>query len=496
MSRLPPVAIALFAATLINTQVTATTARQDNDATMGFVEKTASHDGQTFSFRLLAPPTPDPAESYPLVVFLHGAGERGRDNRDHLAHFGDRMASESYRERFPSYVLAVQCEKKHKWVEVPWGEIESTPFSEVPALHMSRVIAAIKQTVQDEPIDRSRIYLTGLSMGGYGTFDLATRHADWFASAVAVCGGGDTASAHRMLGLPLSIWHGDADRAVPVERSRKIVAALTALGDEPQYHELVGVGHDSWNQAYGEGGALDWLFAQRRPPGCERTPGLSLLERGHVRFQEGETIVFFGDSITEAGVGEHGYVTLVEEAIAARPDGTPGARVVGAGISGHKVPDLEARFDRDVAAKKPTIVFIYIGINDVWHGAMFGEERGTKIEDFDAGLRRLAAKIEALGAVAILATPSVIGEKYAGENDLDAQLDAFSEVTRGIAEDLGLPLCDLRRAFQDHLAIFNSEDVDHGVLTTDTVHLSLDGNRLVADAVARALYEARRVDRP
>lgn len=484
-----PVSVALYART------TSGITTGESEAVMGFEEKVGTVGEESFRFRLLAPPEANPTKSYHLVVFLHGAGERGTDNRAQLTHFGDRMATEAYRERYPSYVLAVQCARDHKWVEVPWGEIESTPFNEEPAIHMRRATAAIQQTVKSEPIDRERIYLTGLSMGGYGTFDLATRHADWFAGALAVCGGGDTASAHRMIDLPLSVWHGDADRAVPVERSRRMISALQALGDSPDYRELPGIGHGSWNQAYGEDGALDWLFAQRRPPGFERTPGLNLLKRGHARFAEGETIVFFGDSITQAGVGPKGYVTLIEQAIAGRPEGSNGASIVGAGISGHKVPDLEARFDRDVAAKGPTIVVIYIGINDVWHGAMFGEDRGTPIDEFDAGLRRLVAKIQALGALPILATPSVIGESYAGDNELDAKLDTFSDVTRGIAKELGLPLCDLRKAFQDHLAIFNRENVDKGVLTSDTVHLSEAGNRLVADAVARVLYEVRRDDR-
>ena len=153
----------------------------------------------------------------------------------------------------------------------------------------------------------------------------------------------------------------------------------------------------------------------------------------------GERIVFLGDSITQAGAGEGGYVTLVKEALA-RQHADLGLEVVGAGISGNRVPDLEARLDRDVIQKKPTLVVIYIGINDVWHSQ---NGRGTAKPDFEQGLRRIIKRIQEAGARVILCTPSVIGEKHDGSNPLDAMLDEYSQISRSVAADTHSRLLDL-----------------------------------------------------
>lgn len=197
----------------------------------------------------------------------------------------------------------------------------------------------------------------------------------------------------------------------------------------------------------------------------------------------GERIVFLGDSITQGGNKPGGYVSLVREAIAAALPGQ-GVEVIGAGISGNKVPDLEKRLDRDVLARKPTTVVVYIGINDVWHSQ---RGQGTPKEAFEKGLRSLVERIRAGGARVILCTPSVIGEKPTGANPLDGMLDEYSTVTRGVAAELKTGLLDLRKAFVDHLAGANATKADKGTLTTDGVHLNAAGNRFVADRMLEAL---------
>lgn len=197
----------------------------------------------------------------------------------------------------------------------------------------------------------------------------------------------------------------------------------------------------------------------------------------------GGRIVFLGDSITQAGDKPGGYVTLVREEIAAAlPD--KGIEVLGAGISGNKVPNLEKRLDRDVLEKKPTTVVIYIGINDVWHSQ---RGQGTPKDVFEQGLRSLVERIRAAGADVILCTPSVIGEKPAGENPLDAMLDEYADVTRGVADEMKTGLLDLRKAFVEHLAATNAAKADKGTLTTDGVHLNPAGNRFVAERMLEAL---------
>jgi lysophospholipase L1-like esterase len=203
--------------------------------------------------------------------------------------------------------------------------------------------------------------------------------------------------------------------------------------------------------------------------------------------QKGERIVFLGDSITQAGAGPNGYVTLVRESLkASHPD--LGIEVIGAGISGNKVPDLERRLEKDVLAKKPTLVVIYIGINDVWHSQ---SGRGTPKEAFDKGLRSLIEQIRAAGARVVLCTASVIGEKTDGSNPLDKMLDEYCAVSREVAASTKTPLLDLRKAFLDHLKAHNSKNESKGLLTSDTVHLNAAGNQFVAEQMLAALGAAK-----
>jgi isoamyl acetate esterase len=195
--------------------------------------------------------------------------------------------------------------------------------------------------------------------------------------------------------------------------------------------------------------------------------------------KKGDRIVFLGDSITQAGVGPKGYVALIKKQLADKhPD--LGIEVIGAGISGNRVPDLQKRLDKDVIAKKPTLVVIYIGINDVWHSEM-NPPRGTPKDAYEAGLKEIIGKIKDAGAAVVLCTPTVIGEKKS--NKLDAQLDEYAEVSRKVARDAGVGLCDLRKAFREHLDRANADDKEKGVLTSDRVHLNDAGNKLVADTI-------------
>lgn len=198
---------------------------------------------------------------------------------------------------------------------------------------------------------------------------------------------------------------------------------------------------------------------------------------------KGERIIFLGDSITQGGVGPEGYVTLVKQALA-KSHGDLGIEVIGAGISGNKVPDLEKRLERDVLSKKPTVVVIYIGINDVWHSE---SGRGTSKADYEAGLRRIIQQIKDAGARVILCTASVIGEKTDGSNSLDKLLDEYCEISRQVAADTKSQLLDLRKAFLAHLKQHNEKNAEKGILTSDRVHLSKSGNAFVANQMLVAL---------
>jgi lysophospholipase L1-like esterase len=197
-----------------------------------------------------------------------------------------------------------------------------------------------------------------------------------------------------------------------------------------------------------------------------------------------ERIAFFGDSITQAGNAEGGYVDLIRRTLKSE---SSSAIIIPAGISGHKVPDLLKRLDKDVIDKKPTVVFIYIGINDVWHSQ---SGSGTDIEAYGEGLRKIIRSIHKSGSKVVLATPTVIGEKAKGENPLDEMLEEYAAVSRKVAKEEKAILCDLRAAFVDYLGVFNPKNLEKGILTADGVHLNEMGNILVAIESSLAIREA------
>lgn len=219
---------------------------------------------RTIGYRLMSPDTARPGEKLPLVLFLHGAGERGGDNVKQLLYLPEALARPENRERYACYSLVPQCPDDRRWVEVPWDAVESTPQDAAgPAMRM--VLEMLDEVLHAWPIDPERVYLTGLSMGGYGAWDLALRRPDTFAALAPLCGGGDETLAARLKSLPIWAVHGEKDAAVPVVRSRRMIAAVRAAGGDPRYSELPGVGHNCWSQAYApEFGLLDWMFKQSR----------------------------------------------------------------------------------------------------------------------------------------------------------------------------------------------------------------------------------------
>ena len=204
---------------------------------------------------------------------------------------------------------------------------------------------------------------------------------------------------------------------------------------------------------------------------------------GQEMVQDNDKIIFFGDSITQAGARPGGYVSLFAAEIEKQLSDKK-VEVIGAGISGNKVPNLQKRLKKDVLSKKPNLVFIYIGINDVWHSQ---KGNGTSKEDFDSGLRDIIKKIQDVGSKVILCTPSTIGEKTDGTNELDSMLEEYSTISRTIATETGSQLLDLRKAFIDHLKTANPKNRKKGVLTRDGVHLNAAGNHFVAQQMLGAI---------
>jgi predicted peptidase len=223
-----------------------------------------SYRDETFGYRLLKPPAATTETLYPLVLFLHGAGERGKDNEVQLKYLPTWMTAPENRQRFPCYLIAPQCRPDTYWVETPRAFDREAP-RQPPGPQMQVVLNVLEEVLVNHPIDPQRLYLTGLSMGGYGSWDLGTRWADRWAAVAPICGGGDELYADRLVHVPVWAWHGDRDDVVPVDKSRTMIEAIRSAGGSPKYTELKGVGHDSWTEAYtAADGLLPWMFAQRK----------------------------------------------------------------------------------------------------------------------------------------------------------------------------------------------------------------------------------------
>lgn len=212
-------------------------------------------------------------------------------------------------------------------------------------------------------------------------------------------------------------------------------------------------------------------------------------QAGSLMLSESDTIIFFGDSITELGDRPEGFITLIRDTLATKL-GVNAPRIINAGISGNKVTDLQARLDRDVIQKKPTVVVIYIGINDVWHYALTGL-KGTPKDVYESELKNIVTKIKVAGAKVFLCTPTVIGEKRHGTNPQDTMLDEYAALSVRVAYETNSMLIDLHSVFLNYLRTHNSTDLREGVLTLDGVHLNKTGNELVASEILKAFHEEK-----
>jgi predicted peptidase len=220
-----------------------------------FEKQQYSQGNQTLPYRLLRPADARSQEKFPLVLFLHGAGERGTDNEAHIAHITELFSNTVNRRKFPCYVVAPQCPKGVMWVTATRGANKLT--------EIELVIGLLDKIERELPIDRNRIYITGLSMGGFGTWDLLARFPHRFAAAIPICGGGDPTTASRFAHVPIWAFHGSLDETVRPRHSRTMIRALQEAGGKPGYTEFPEVGHDSWVYAYREPYLMPWLFAQR-----------------------------------------------------------------------------------------------------------------------------------------------------------------------------------------------------------------------------------------
>lgn len=213
----------------------------------------------TLPYRVLYPLDYNPAKKYPLVLFLHGAGAWGNDNETPLKNLPAIFLDSQNRKKYPCFVLVPQCTKKEPWVKFP-GFPGSIATPDTPTTSTKLTLELINKLKNELPIKQKHIYITGLSLGGEGTFDFLSRAPKLFAAAVPICGIADTAKAPMYKKVPLWAFHGDEDKVNEVKYTRMIISSLRKAGGKPKYTEYKGVKHNSWINAYAEPTLLDWIF--------------------------------------------------------------------------------------------------------------------------------------------------------------------------------------------------------------------------------------------
>jgi predicted peptidase len=240
---------------LVGMVATMTTPAATGERTTGLLSRTVSVGHASYSYQVYVPAGLKPTEKAPVILFLHGIGQRGEGGFV-PSQGGAGLMVRSYMERIPAIVVMPQCRKGRYWHDSEMTEM---------------VLATLDQTVKEFDGDTDRLYIIGVSMGGYGAWHMASQYPGKFAALVPICGGsplrnGDRFApiARRVGQTPVWVFHGAADRIVPVSESRQMVEAMKKLGGNVRYSEYAGVGHNVWLNAASEPDLLPWLLKQHR----------------------------------------------------------------------------------------------------------------------------------------------------------------------------------------------------------------------------------------
>ena len=248
----------------------ATTVAQDYSA---FQRRSFVSGTDTLGYRVLYPKNYDSSQAYPLIVFLHGAGQRGKDNQKQLVNGASLFLKESNRKQYPAIVIFPQCSLNDFWARtrILRAPTDSTAFqfeylTDVPFNKGLNLVSQLLDSLAaDKHVNNRQIYIGGLSMGGMGTFEMLWRKPNFFAAAFPICGGGNpSTSVIYGKNFPIWIFHGENDQVVSVNDSRTMVKALRHAGANVKYTEYPGVKHDSWKKAFQEPQLLSWLFSHKR----------------------------------------------------------------------------------------------------------------------------------------------------------------------------------------------------------------------------------------
>lgn len=224
-----------------------------------------SSDGLSLNYRELTPLKVEAKKKYPLVIFLHGSGERGDDNEKQLVHGGQMFLNPYNRDNYPAYVIFPQCPEGKWWTyDRKPEDFDRLPFADTLTTELASVKELIDNYLKRPEVDKSRIYVIGFSMGGVGTYDLVLHNPELFAAAVPISGGIASGHMNAAKGVSFRIFHGDADNSVPVECSRRAYRELKAAGGNVEYIEIPGGKHGICNTVFCRPDFMEWLFAQKK----------------------------------------------------------------------------------------------------------------------------------------------------------------------------------------------------------------------------------------
>lgn len=219
--------------------------------------------GNSQPFRILFPQNFDTSKYYPVIIFYHGSGERGIDNEKQLLHVSNLFLSDEFQKGYQAFVLLPQCPEEFKWVDADWtADFNILTDKMTEPLRLSKILLEKISTVYKT--DTTKYYAIGMSMGGFGVWDIISRYPDLFAAAIPICGGGDINYAEKIKNVPIWAFHGEKDKLVKVSRSRDMINAIKDAGGNPKYTEYNNTGHGSWVNAFAEPGFFKWLFSKQR----------------------------------------------------------------------------------------------------------------------------------------------------------------------------------------------------------------------------------------
>ena len=198
-----------------------------------------------------------------VLIFFHGAGERGNDNEKQLFHGAKEVTEWCAKNKMKALLVFPQCPGGKQWVDTPWNAPSHTLPAESESMKLAMEL--LNEELKSSDLDKNRVYVAGISMGGFGTWDAISRYPEKFAAAFPICGGADLAMADKVKHIPILTYHGDSDTVVLTKRTREMVAAVKkAGGTKITYVEVPDCGHNSWSTAFGKEDNWKWLFEQKK----------------------------------------------------------------------------------------------------------------------------------------------------------------------------------------------------------------------------------------